>query len=619
MAQRVLNRHVGNLVREARLQQLREAGAIRTTQQTAPFNAVILIITDESADYDFFPARTGPPQDESELRRSTRPIKSYKNNINRHVRFVYDDNSFIEFGSAPEYINNDFTEAAMVFRGYRRISSVTIQSTGPRYRSTTFNPPLGIISDEGRFVVFRGQVYGDESTLKIYRTVDTIEDDGCRNCSAIANPGHMKLELHPDIYSATDVDPDQFLPVPFIEYSYECGWVWDTQRRGFHCLACGEFSRTSIRPDTGVACESNVTGAGLWAWEYDKGLFEDAVAQLCPEQNIRIGILQPANPGAAEWPEQGQLWYPVNDTNQDNGVVESPTPGVLNPIRDFNQRNYEPRGSSGTRYLSDECKIDHANGVFFHGDERDILPIGRYVGPGPHDIRAVDFPADTAAVKWYHKAIPWKGKTDDNVPEMRFTSQDVTDFYDEITNNGQFNPDIIYIMSDQSQSLRMGFQPGFHGGSSTIVGTTRTSTVDYYIGENVYWHNGRIYGYPQRDLTPLTRVGGGSFVEWPDASSCDICVPFGYNLRDDALRGAMCRFHLIQPPGGMTPLRYNHPYVFERPDIADDAERWLGDVAQAVTRVSSIARSMISQTPVSESVLEMIRAYCPNAQLPIQQ
>ncbi len=120
----------------------------------------------------------------------------------------------------------------------------------------------------------------------------------------------------------------------------------------------------------------------------------------CGHQGVRLGIIQPVNPGKSEYPEQTLT-----------GVEPPDWPG---------------------EYIIDSA--DHP----FTGDENDLLPVGVTQLPGDSDRAVAD-----------HVILAWPG-----LGAKRVTAEDIIGLFNQMTRDGAWNPDLICIYVDGSPSMR---------------------------------------------------------------------------------------------------------------------------------------------------------------------
>lgn len=176
---------------------------------------------------------------------------------------------------------------------------------------------------------------------------------------------------------------------------------------------------------------------GYTNYKEDKAAWENWVSALCAGQYVRMGILQLANPGPPYYPEQ--------------------TDGGPDPYAECD-------GSMAGGWL-----VDDATTHSFFGNVQDLLPDTTW---GTNlDLAAEDgsLPKDSDRRTISHKVLPWKG-----FGQKRVVAQDILDFYNEITGNGAYVPDLIIVAVDTTESMR--------------------PYLNYWIGTQVQNHNNVTHG-----------------------------------------------------------------------------------------------------------------------------
>ena len=270
-----------------------------------------------------------------------------------------------------------------------------------------------------------------------------------------------------------------------------------------------------------VSYEGSGFNVGYENYKTDKALWNMWLSSLCTNQYVTVGVLQLANPGPPDYPEQtdrGPDQYALADGSR--------TPGWV---------------------------IDQAHN--FHQDERDLLPDTSWGTNIDLPVEDGAFPRDSKGTIT-HKVLPWRG-----FGAQRVTAVDIMDFYNEITNNGGVCPDLIAILLDTTESMRPDTQLWLnmvvaeHNNTTHGVRVDQTSPLSYYDTVLGRWIGPRVSG---------------------TIDTIETDVKF---MMSDEINSAILACQCITPISGYTIYGYKHPLVVE----VDYNGRWLQAINTATT------------------------------------
>jgi hypothetical protein len=280
-------------------------------------------------------------------------------------------------------------------------------------------------------------------------------------------------------------------------------------------------SATRTTNDGYHSYEGTGINVGYENYKTDKALWNVWLNSLCPGQYATVGVLQLANPGPSDYPEQtdrGPDQYTLADGSKTNGWV-----------------------------------VDEAHN--FTQDERDILPDTSWGTNVDTLLEDGSFPNDSKGVIT-HKVLPWPG-----FGIQRITATDIMEFYNEITNNGAICPDIIAVLLDTTESMR--------------------PSLTYWINAIVAEHNNTTHGVNVDQTSPLSYYDTtlGRWIGPRVSGAVDtIETDVGF-VMDDEINSAVLAMQCIVPVSGYTTYGYKHPLVTE---ITYDG-RWLQAINTATT------------------------------------
>ena len=270
-----------------------------------------------------------------------------------------------------------------------------------------------------------------------------------------------------------------------------------------------EAGRNDIQTtnDGYVSYEGAGVNVGYANYKTDKALWQTWLGSLCQGQYATVGILQLANPGAPDYPEQtdrGPDQYTLADGSKTTGWIVDQT-------HDFKQ------------------------------DERDLLPDTTWGTNVDILVEDGSFPKDSKGTIT-HKVIPWRG-----FGVQRVTATDIMAFYNEITNNGASCPDLVVVLLDTTESMR--------------------PDLEYWIHSVVADHNNTTHGVRVDQTSPLsyydTTLGrwiGPRVSGTTDTIETDV----GFVMSDE-IDSAVLALQCIVPASGYTTYGYRHPLVIEIP------------------------------------------------------
>ncbi|MCK9557983.1 MAG: hypothetical protein M0R50_08095 [Candidatus Cloacimonetes bacterium] len=284
-----------------------------------------------------------------------------------------------------------------------------------------------------------------------------------------------------------------------------------------------ESSRNEIQTtnDGYHSYEGSGVNVGYENYKTDKALWNTWLSSLCTNQYAQIGVLQLANPGSPDYPEQtdrGPDQYTLADGSKTAGWV-------IDQTHDFKQ------------------------------DESDILPDTSW----GTNINLVEedgsLPKDSKGTIT-HKVIPWRG-----FGEQRVTAEDVMAFYNEITNDGSSCPDIIAVLLDTTESMK--------------------PTLTYWIKDAVLEHNNTTHGVTVDQSSPLSYYDEtlGRWIGPRKSGTIDTIETDVGSVMMDEINASVLALQSVAPISGYTTYGYKHPLVVE---IGYNG-RWLQAVNAATT------------------------------------